>query len=66
MKARGEGDDRGRDGWIAMDQLIVQITDAVDMSLSKLWELVKDREAWHAVLHGVAESDMTGRLNKQI
>ena len=56
MKARGEGDDRGRDGWIAMDQLIVQITDAVDMSLSKLWELVKDREAWHAVLHRVAKS----------
>ena len=56
MKARGEGDDRGRDGWIAMDQLIVQITDAVDMSLSKLWELVKDREAWHAVVHRVAKS----------
>ena len=56
MKARGEGDDRGRDDWIAMDQLIVQITDAVDMSLSKLWELVKDREAWHAVVHRVAKS----------
>ena len=55
---RKRGDQRMR--------LLDSITDGIDMNFGKLWEMVRDREAWRAAVHGTVESNTTEQLNNNI
>ena len=62
----GKVEGRRKRGQQAMRWLAIEMVDSMDMNLSKLWEMVKDREAWRAGVHGVAKSWTPEWLNNTI
>ena len=49
--------------WVTEDEMFDGITNLMDMTWSKLWEMVNDSKTWNTVVHGVSQSDMTEQLN---
>ena len=52
----GKIEGKRRRGWQRMKRMVENSTDSMDMNLSKLWEIVKNRKAWHTEVHGVTKS----------